>query len=611
MKTFRLAGASVNQTPLDWKNNVDNIIASIRSAKKEKVDILCLPELCLTAYGCQDLFLSKWLADEAQSYLQPIIDECEEILVTVGLPLYHNNLSLNCVVVIENKKIIGISAKQHMARDGVHYEPRWFDPWPAHKKEMISFLGSEVLLGDIIYDFKGIKIAFEICEDAWRDTRPAHNYKKQGVHLILNPSASHFAMGKTHDRDDLVINSSKDFNCTYVYANLLGNDAGRMIYDGEILIAKEGNLINRNKWLSFKPYNLIFSDIDFDLPGNKHNTAPEFNRSKEQEFVQAVSLGLFDYLRKSHSKGFVLSLSGGADSSCCAVLISEMVKRGVQELGEEKFCHEIGRPDLVGKNLMKGLLTCAYQSTKHSSSETFRGAALLANELGAEFYSWSVDAQVNEYTNEIEKVIGKKLSWEENDIALQNIQARARSPIIWMLANLNQALLITTSNRSEGDVGYATMDGDTSGSIAPIAGVDKSFIRKWLLWAEKYLGYESLSHINALVPTAELRPPGNGQSDEKDLMPYDLLLQIERLAIKDKKSPREVFSQLNENGGYEPEYLKASVKKFFEMWAKNQWKRERLAPSFHLDDFSVDPKSWSRYPILCNPFIHEIKKLDD
>ncbi|MDH5598479.1 MAG: NAD+ synthetase, partial [Cyclobacteriaceae bacterium] len=153
MKTFRLAGASVNQTPLDWKNNVDNIIASIRSAKKEKVDILCLPELCLTAYGCQDLFLSKWLADEAQSYLQPIIDECEEILVTVGLPLYHNNLSLNCVVVIENKKIIGISAKQHMARDGVHYEPRWFDPWPAHKKEMISFLGSEVLLGDIIYDF--------------------------------------------------------------------------------------------------------------------------------------------------------------------------------------------------------------------------------------------------------------------------------------------------------------------------------------------------------------------------------------------------------------------------------------------------------------------------
>ena len=611
MNTFRLAGASVNQTPLDWENNVNNIISSIRFARKENVDILCLPELCLTAYGCQDLFLTKWLADEAQSYLQPIIDECEDILVTVGIPFYYNNLSLNCVVVIENKQIIGVSAKQHMARDGVHYEPRWFDPWPSNKKELISFLGWDVPLGDIVYDYRGIKIAFEICEDAWRDTRPAHNYKKQGVQLILNPSASHFAMGKTHERDDLVINSSKDFNCTYVYANLLGNDAGRMIYDGEILIAKDGCLLNRNKWLSFKPFNLIYSDVDFDLPGSQYPAAPEFNRSKEQEFVQAVSLGLFDYLRKSHSKGFVLSLSGGADSSCCAVLISEMIKRGVEELGEEKFCNDIGRTDLIGRDLTKDLLTCAYQSTKNSSAETYKAAALLANELGAEFFNWSVDSQVKDYTREIETAIGKKLSWEENDITLQNIQARARSPIIWMLANLKNALLITTSNRSEGDVGYATMDGDTSGSIAPIAGVDKSFIRKWLVWAETHLGYANLKYINSLTPTAELRPPGSSQSDEKDLMPYDLLLHIERLAIKDKKSPTEIFKLLRDIVEYEEHYLKTSIKKFFTLWAKNQWKRERLAPSFHLDDFSVDPKSWGRYPILCNPYLNEIKKLDD
>jgi NAD+ synthase (glutamine-hydrolysing) len=177
-----------------------------------------------------------------------------------------------------------------------------------------------------------------------------------------------------------------------------------------------------------------------------------------------------------------------------------------------------------------------------------------------------------------------------------------------MLANIKQSILLTTSNRSEGDVGYATMDGDTSGSLAPLAGIDKPFIIQWLKWAETKLGYEGLKWVNNLQPTAELRPLERTQTDEKDLMPYNLLLSIERLAIRDRKTPIQVYSTLlNEN--HDQASLKMFVIKFFKMWAANQWKRERIAPSFHVDDFNVDPRSWCRFPILSGNFAAELEAL--
>jgi NAD+ synthase (glutamine-hydrolysing) len=201
------------------------------------------------------------------------------------------------------------------------------------------------------------------------------------------------------------------------------------------------------------------------------------------------------------------------------------------------------------------------------------------------------------------------LNWETDDIAKQNIQARSRSPIIWLLANVKQSILLTTSNRSEGDVGYATMDGDTSGSLAPIAGVDKPFIIQWLKWAERELGYIGLAHVNSLEPTAELRPSDRTQTDEKDLMPYSVLLAIEKLGIRDRKNPVEVYKELAPN--YQDRLLlKTHIKKFFRLWSINQWKRERLAPSFHFDDMNVDPRSWCRFPILSGSYTEELTELD-
>jgi NAD+ synthase (glutamine-hydrolysing) len=382
-----------------------------------------------------------------------------------------------------------------------------------------------------------------------------------------------------------------------------------MIYDGDIIFVQRGKLLKLNNRLSFQPFNLQVCEINFDNPALTAIHPITDGKEANEEMARAASLALFDYLRKSKAKGFVLSLSGGADSSLCAVLVAEMVRRASKELGWNKFCSALGLPLITNeKESVRKLLTCAYQGTKNSSQTTLTAAKELADSIGAEFHQWLIDDEVDAYESKIEKVLGRELSWEKDDIARQNIQARARSPIIWLLANIKQSILLTTSNRSEGDVGYATMDGDTSGSLAPIAGLDKPFIIQWLRWAEKELGYSGLSYVNNLQPTAELRPLERSQTDEKDLMPYSILVEIEKLAIQERKPPVEVYKILSK--GKSDIQLKEYIKKFFRLWSINQWKRERIAPSFHLDDINVDPRSWCRFPILSGSFKEELEELE-
>ena len=612
MGKLRIGGACLNQIPMDWENNVGNILNAIRQAKDLGVKILCLPELAITGYGCEDMFLSEWVPKKALEKLQEVVSHTQGISVAVGLPLIHEDLLYNTVCYIKDQKPLAFYAKQKLANDGVHYEPRWFEAWPSGKVTSIDFLNQSVPLGHITIEDNGHTIGFEICEDAWRNDRPGCHLINKDVDLFLNPSASHFAFGKAEYRENLVIESSRQLDCVYLYTNLLGNESGRMIYDGDILIAQNGTLKARNKRLSYKNINLLSTEVDFDDHKKTTHEIQSDSKKAIEEFGQVASLALFDYLRKSKSKGFVLSLSGGADSGCIATLVAEMVRRGGKELSEIGFIERLALPLEQGgrKKLVNQLLTTAYQGTRNSSQETLASAKSLAESIGAKFYQWEIDNEVCEYTRTIEKTLQRSLSWEIDDIALQNIQARARSPIIWMLANISGSLLLSTSNRSEGDVGYATMDGDTSGSISPIAAVSKRFILEWLQFAEQQLGYSGLAMVNSMQPTAELRPSSMHQTDENDLMPYSTLVAIEKLAIREKKSPIEVYQSLKDEY-IDHALLKSHIRKFFSLWSINQWKRERIAPSFHLDDFNIDPRTWCRFPILSSGFRDELKNLEE
>jgi NAD+ synthase (glutamine-hydrolysing) len=354
-------------------------------------------------------------------------------------------------------------------------------------------------------------------------------------------------------------------------------------------------------------------------------TADEHGRvKKEVAFARVLTLGLFDYMRKSMSKGCVVSLSGGVDSASTAVLVWLMLVLSHAELGAKGAVSRLlgdapafeNLTKLSSSELCERLLLTVYQTTDNSSEVTKEAARAVAEAISAEHHEIDVESLTQQYRALTEGVLGRPLSWQRDDVALQNIQARVRAPSVWMLANVRGSLLLSTSNRSEAAVGYATMDGDTAGGLCLLGGIDKSYLRKWLLFMEEEGLPESgalpgLRAVNEQAPTAELRPPERKQTDEQDLMPYDVLDAIERLAICERLSPREVSHRLTEVFVvWTRAELLTWVVRFYRLFAQNQWKRERYAPSFHVDDANLDPKTWCRFPILSGGFAREISELE-
>ncbi len=651
MRLIRVGAGVVNQTALDWPGNQERLLAAIEEARAVDVQILCLPELCVTGYGCEDAFFSPDVAKRALAMLPELAQASTGMLTAVGLPVLYGGALYNVAALIGDGAIHGMVAKQTLAGDGIHYEPRWFKPWPTGVCKGLEVEGEEIPLGDLLFDCDGIRIGFEICEDAWVAQRPGSSLASRGVDVILNPSASHFAFGKHKVRERFVLEGSRAFHSTYIYTNLLGNEAGRAIYDGGPMIATGGQIVATGTRFSFLSQFVIAATVDVeqtrmlrvrsvsaqsDLGRSDDDVVPlsmdlvepplevldEVSPrvySKEEEFTHAMTLGLFDYMRKSWSRGFVVSLSGGADSAACATLVGMMIDRLERELGPGAWPAKVpylGFEETVTLNeVKKRLLFCVYQSTANSSETTRNAAETVAQALGGRFSTWEVEDLVQRYRGMVEGSLERELTWEEDDHTLQNIQARVRAPGVWMLANALNALLLSTSNRSEAAVGYATMDGDTSGGLSPIAGIDKAFLRKWLRWVETTASADfspipELAVINEQAPTAELRPLAETQTDEADLMPYPLLDAIECSAIRDKRAPDEVFQEMEQRfPEYDADQLDQWVRRFFQLWSRNQWKRERYAPSFHLDDKNLDPKTWCRFPILSGGFRKELEDL--
>ena len=661
MKHLHIGAAVLNQTPLDWRRNRANIEAVLDEARRRGVTLLCLPELCVPGYGCDDAYLSAGVQETSLDLLLDIAPATRGMVVSLGLPIVYRKALFNCAAVLVDGRLLGFAGKRFLAGDGLYYEPRWFKPWPERRHGLIDIRGESYPIGDLFFVCDGVSIGFEICEEAWVSKRPGSSLSARGVDVVLNPSASHFAFGKQEIRRRFVLEGSRAFGVCYVFSNVLGNSSGRMIFDGGAMIANDGRLVAEGRRFSYREWDLTsavvdlgesrlrqiqtgsfmpdfephpgervvdvefrFPDIDpASLPVPADPLEPELARptepGKEEEFTRATGLALFDYMRKSRSRGCVVSLSGGADSAATSALVGASLRLAAHELGIETLRRRlayVGLPDDVEiDEMVRRLLLCVYQGTRNSSDTTLDAARAVAEGVGGEFYHLDVDPLVAGYTELIEGAVGRALTWDQDDLALQNIQARARAPGVWMLANLRGSLLLSTSNRSEAAVGYATMDGDTAGGLSPIAGIDKHFLRIWLCWMEQEglseLGpLPQLGAVNRLAPTAELRPSESKQTDEDDLMPYDVLDAIERAAIGDKKTPLEVFRSMQAVfRDVEDEQMELWVRRFFTLWCRNQWKRERYAPSFHVDDENLDPKTWCRFPILSGGFERELEEL--
>jgi NAD+ synthase (glutamine-hydrolysing) len=631
MKSLHIASAALNQTPLDWEGNFQRCRKAILEAQEGGVDLLCLPELCISGYGCEDMFMAQWVLKRAEEYLLRLAEVAGHTRVIAGLPYRYKGMTYNTAAVIGDSRVFGLVPKQFLANDGIHYETRWFSPWKEDTNTSVEVGSHCVPFGALLFCLNDVSFGIEICEDAWVSDRPARKYIEEGADLICNPSASHFSLLKYKKRiaTTLSITSMKP-DVYYLYANLLGNEAGRAIYDGSSFIAQGEKLIARAPRFSFREVELVSAEIDVQEPKRSLSGESEvvilddsrtregsirsstgdriasFELSpgiKEEEFTRAVALGMFDYMRKSRSKGFVISLSGGADSSACACLAKLAFSLAENQLGRTAF-RRMSHASEEETDFLRKYLTLCYLKTGNNTEETMRSARAVAEGLGGSFGVFEIDGLVDAYTHHIAGFEHMVLNWEEHSIPLQNIQARARGPLVWFIANLRGALLVSTSNRSEAAVGYTTMDGDTCGGLSPIGGIDKAFLLHWLKWLadpgnHSFGDFSFLDAVNNLSPSAELKPLYEQQTDEADLMPYIVMDAIERGFVGEKKSPDALVSLLVEKK-LAPSIGQASawVEKFLNLWQRNQWKRERYAPSFHLDDQSLDPKTWCRYPIL-------------
>ncbi len=648
---LRVAAAVLNQTPLDWEGNERRVREALQAARAGGASLVCLPEMCLTGYGCEDTFLSLDVVERAEAALVRLLPATEGLVVSFGLPVLVGRGLYNAAALVADGRLVGLAAKRHLANDGIHYEARWFKPWPVDTHTRVHLAGRDVPIGDLVFEVGGVRVGFEICEDAWVAVRPGAALASRGVDLLLNPSASHFAFGKIEVRRRFVLEGSRAFGTAYVYANLVGNEAGRAIYDGGALIAANGRMLAEGPRFGLEQVRLCFADVDIAetrmalVRSASHRPNPEGpgerlvevaftwpdvgplpvrtpppptpTLAKDEEFTRAQCLALWDYLRKSRAAGFVVSLSGGCDSAAVVALVNLMLRRAVSELGLDAVVDEL--PCLVGcrseEEALRRLLTTVYQGTSNSSAVTRDAARSIATAVGARHVEWDVEPIVAAYLDLGEVALGRRLDWGRDDIAMQNIQARVRAPGAWLVANVEGKLLLATSNRTEAAVGYATMDGDTAGGLSPLAGIDKAYLRRWLVWLQS-TGPDGLGPMPALEAvtrqrsTPELRPAAEAQTSEEDLMPFEVLDLIERLAIRDKLAPAQIYGRLAATWPERrPAVLFAWISRFFVLFARNQWKRERYAPSFHLDDENLDPKTWCRFPILSGGFARELAEL--
>ena len=384
MQLIHVAAAVLNQTPLGWDHNLANIRAAISEARGKGVTLLCLPEMCISGYGCEDAFHAAGTWQTSWALLKEILPDTRGMIVSLGMPLLFNHALYNTACLVADGKLLGFTAKRFLAGDGIHYEPRWFKAWPLGHQAQVLLDGVRYPIGDIHFSCGGVTIGFEICEDAWVANRPGGELALAGADIILNPSASHFAFGKIDVRRRFVLEGARAFGVSYLYANLLGNEAGRAIYDGGTLIASGGKMLASGPRFSFANVGVTSAIIDVDLTrmsqartssfepeiatnrnaciscdftfppiGHPEATAApsrlrgqsrrfppatpkqscqwpyavglgkwRVNTPKRRSFTRAIALGLFDYVRKSRSHGFVISLSGGADSAACATLVS-------------------------------------------------------------------------------------------------------------------------------------------------------------------------------------------------------------------------------------------------------------------------------------------------
>lgn len=520
MKSYRIGSAQINCTVGDLKGNCTRMMEYIEKAKASDVDIVVFPELAVTGYPPEDLLLKPKFIDDNLAALHSLSESITGIVAVIGFVNREHGDLYNAACVVCDGKIKGIYHKTLLPNYGVFDEKRYF----RSGNEPVVFKLGELVFG------------VSICEDIWFSEGPTAAQALAGATLILNVNASPYHAGKIKVREEIVSNQATTHGIIISYTNLVGGQ-DELVFDGQSMVVDDtGRVIGRA--LAFKE-DLLIVDIPHEmlvkrqLSGLKKDmpscarviTVADSVIQREKspvtreevgilepvaETYEALLLGLRDYVEKNGFGGVTIGLSGGIDSAIVAAIAV----------------------DALGKGQVTGVL----MSSRYTSKESEEDAKELAVRLGIPLLEVPIDAIYRAYLSTLEPFF-KGL---REDITEENLQARIRGNILMALSNKFGWLVLTTGNKSEMSVGYATLYGDMAGGFAVIKDVPKTLVYRLAAY-RNLSGLVIPERIITKEPTAELKPD---QKDRDTLPPYDTLDPILKAYVEEDRHPDEIVSSL-------------------------------------------------------------------
>ena len=619
---LRVAAASPRLRVADCDYNIREIKSVIERASQEKVQIVCFPELSITAYSCGDLFFQEALQRKAVASLAELAAFMKgkpSLLAIVGLPLRIKSSLFNMAAVVSAEGILGLVPKMHIPDDREYYEKRWFASAADLSAFSVEIDGEEVPVAaeGMIFRTPFGNFGIEICEDLWMPNPPSSTLALQGADILFNLSASNELVGKHRYRKSLVLQQSGRCNAAYVYASAgWGESTTDLVFSGACLIAENGTLLAESE--RFSPESeLIIADIDIDAlrhdrlmntnyisvatditteidcevepvtPEKMYRTFQPhpFIPSKESaeenlsELFNIQTHGLAKRLQHTGVKNVTIGISGGLDSTL-ALLVT------------------IKTFDILGlpRDHIVGITMPGFGTT----DRTYANAIALMKASGITVKEISIVDAVKRHFNDI----GHEIS--DESITYENSQARERTQILMDYANKIGGLVVGTGNLSELALGWATYNGDHMSMYAVNASVPKTLVATLVRWiADNRMEEPTRRILHDVLDTPfspELLPAGSdgkiAQKTESVVGPYELhdFFLYRMLRYGDRPQRILFMAQQAFTSLYDREVILKWLKVFYKRFFSQQFKRSCLPDGPKVGSVNLSPRGDWRMP---------------
>jgi NAD+ synthase (glutamine-hydrolysing) len=543
---LRIALAQIDPTVGDIDGNAAKIAEWIGRARDAGAELTIFPELCIPGYPAEDLYLKRYFVEANRRAVEELARGVTGTVALVGFaePLpgagdfRHAH---NSVAVLADGAVRAVYRKNRLPNYAVFDEQRYFVP------------GAE----PVTIAVAGEVIGLTICEDVWAPGPPASSEAAAGASVIANPSGSPYHRGKGREREAMFAERARAYGAAFAFCNLVGGQ-DELVFDGHSLVVDAaGEVVARAAQFEEE---LLVCDLPAAVPGPLATPLPDL-----AEVYAALTLGLRDYVAKNGFRHVGIALSGGIDSALVALL-------AVDALGPER-------------------VSCVVMPSPHSSVETQADARNIAANLGVESLEIPIAGAMDEYAKALagsfaedpgedadESLPRDPTRPSEPDLAAENIQARIRGNLMMALSNRHGWLVLTTGNKSEMSVGYATLYGDMAGGFAAIKDVPKTLVYELVRHRNAVAGTDLIpASVIERAPSAELRPD---QRDSDSLPPYELLDRVLESYVERDEGREEMIA-----AGLPAE----TVDEVIRMVDRSEYKRRQAAPGIR-----ITPKAFGR-----------------